>query len=80
MKTEIPRVIYEMLIDERIDLSWRQAIADTLGIMELPIKKNLYCPKCIEKEGEVPALENLKCPLCGTNYFIKNDKLYEQSL
>lgn len=44
--------------------------------------KNIYCPKCLESDGLNPALEDMVCPLCHTEFiFFKNglmEKLNDQ--
>jgi uncharacterized protein YbaR (Trm112 family) len=38
---------------------------------------NIYCPKCLERDGLTVVLDKLVCPQCHTKYRYYNKRLIE---
>jgi len=46
------------------------------------MKQNIYCSRCLEKDGLQVALikkKSMECPQCGSKYFITSLKKNESS-
>lgn len=41
------------------------------------MKKNIYCPFCLEQDGLQVSLNDLQCPQCGHLYSLSEDCLEE---